>query len=714
MKSSSTTKQFMKFGTIVILANITVFLTIFCLAYPVFSDTRLLLLLSGMSLSGFILIILYYYMRTNIIVRLAARIGENDPVIMKKLEISFRTFPRYTLTVNLILLWYLLVPTQIIMFQYMGYTNLYYHFYVLFLCAFVFLFLGYNSMSIWYVRTYPLGRFGIPIAVQRLRSKAITILIPIVLVASAAIIVAVYNINKVFYSELIDKYIHKTIYPIQMMIDSDTVDESYLKQLSDTHEGHPVILNAEGTVVYSSNSSEIGKSIKDIIVKGNQAEFLYDATLNILSGYKSQGIYKTIGVYEGDPAVMYLYRSEKSDKMLMQIYYEEDIFDTFYKSIFLLTLALFALNFIMWFIVQMRLGSISRPIDNVMPAITMASRGDLTQGLTIIKSRDILEDFTRIFISFIDSIKDFMLKSRDLSGDLMGLASSIDETGSFIKSSSAENADLLGESTRMVAGFSNSFSEIADVSNIQNNRIQNFEKTINSLNDSMNTVSFSANEVIDSMKRVEASATRGGAQVENTFNGMVNIEHFYERINSVILLISDIAEQVNLLSLNASIEAARAGEQGRGFAVVAEEISKLADRTGASVKEITALINEGNVEVKKNKDMVLEMKSSFGEIMDSISDTAVKINGFIDMINLRVKDTLEIKEDIKSISDLSRSMSESTGSQIQNAVQVNETIASVNTAAQNFVDKSEQLSDLSIRLKEMAGSLSETLNKFKM
>jgi len=307
-----------------------------------------------------------------------------------------------------------------------------------------------------------------------------------------------------------------------------------------------------------------------------------------------------------------------------------------------------------------------------------------------------------------------MLKSKELTGSLLKLSTSIEEMGNFIKLSSSDNAELLKNSTILVAGFSNSFSEIADVSQIQNNKVQDYEITINTLNDSMQAVSNNALNVVDSMKRVETGAEQGASLVEKTFLGMQNIENFYERINNVIQLISDIADQVNLLSLNASIEAARAGESGRGFAVVAEEISKLADKTGASVKEISDLINVGNVEVKKNKDLVLNMKNSFGEIMKLIDDTAVTINGFILMINERVNESLAIKESIKSISELSRNMSESTGKQIQNTTSVSETISSTNSAVQDFVVKSEKLTELSQELKEMATSLDESLNMYKI
>ncbi len=710
MKSILTVKQFVKLASFVILLNMSAYALIFIISYPVFQDRRLLALLGIMMVSGFILIILYYIFRVSRILGDVRKINTADSDLIDRIHRQFLAFPQSTLMANIILLWYMLIPSFTVMYLYRGYTNLYYHFYILFLCTFIFLFFGYNAMSVWYAKTYPLGRLGIPVAVQRLGNKITSILTPVILLASVAIIVIVYNVNKKFYSELIDENVKKSIYHIQKTFYS----ENSVADLLRINEGNTLIIDLNGNIIASENQGESGKNLKEIIVKGNNADYLFNNTINLASLMNDSTVHKIEGVYGSRQTVMFAYKSEKTGRILINFFFEDELYKSLYLSTFILALALYVINFIIWFITNMRLSRISRPIDNIMPALTLASNGDLTQSIKIVKSRDILEDFTRMFISFTGNVRTFMLKSKELTATLLELSSAIEEMGQFIKSSSSDNVELLNNSTTLVAGFSNSFSEIVDVSLIQNNKVQNFEKTINALNDSMQTVSGNALNVVESMKRVESGAEEGASLVENTFQGMQNIENFYEKINNVIQMISDIADQVNLLSLNASIEAARAGESGRGFAVVAEEISKLADKTGSSVKEISSLINIGNVEVKKNKEMVLNMKNSFGQIMERINDAAGNINGFIPMINERVNESLEIKETIKSISELSRNMSESTGKQIQNTSQVSDTIESANSAVQDFVVKSEKLTELSIELKEMATSLDESLNKYKI
>lgn len=710
MKSAATVTQFVKLASAVIILNISSYAAIFIIAYPVFRDQRLLKLLAIMMISGFVLIIFYYIYRVKRILQDVKRMDPADKELMSSIHKQFLAFPQSTLIANIILLWYMLIPSYVVMYLYYGYSNFYYHFYILFLCTFVFLFFGYNAMSVWYERTYPLGRLGIPVAVQRLGNKINSLLTPLVLLASVAIIAIVFNVNKKFYIDLIDNHIKKSFHNAQINIDSDGSDAELLR----FNEGNTFVTDLNGIVLVSEKQGEARKHVKDIFIRGNTAEYLYNNSINLTTVANDTNIHKIEGVYASRPVIIYVYKSLKTKRILVNYFYEDELYDPLYLSIFILAISLYLINFIIWFLSNRRLRHISNPIDNIMPAITLASQGDLTQEIIIVKSRDILEDFTRIFITFTGNVRSFMLKSKELSSSLVKLSNAIEEMGLFIKNSSSENAELLNKSTTLVAGFSNSFSEIADVSQVQYTRVKDYEITINSLNDSMQTVSTNALNVVESMKRVETGAEHGAALVENTFEGMQNIENFYERINNVIQLISDIADQVNLLSLNASIEAARAGEYGRGFAVVAEEISKLADKTGSSVKEISDLINVGNVEVKKNKEKVLDMKTSFGQIMERITSAAENINGFIFMINDRVKESLEIKESIKSISELSKSMSESTGKEIQNTAKVSETIDNTNTAVQDFVVKSEKLTELSQELKEMAISLDESLNMYRI
>jgi methyl-accepting chemotaxis protein len=712
MESVKLVNQFKKYGGFVVLFNVIVLYITFLLAYPVISDMRLTILLFALGATGFTGLFSYYLYRIRQIIRV---IDVDTPEARERCWHYFRSAPRLTFLLNIILLGYMFIPSIAVMYFFMGYTNLYYHYFILYIGIFLFLYLGYNSMTVWYVRTYPLGRTGVPIAVQRLRSKIISVALPTVLITSVFFLGIVYAFMGRYYKGEIDE---KIGLGLELAVSSSARDEeSYRIERPAplrTLGGSLYVVDGSGNILYTGTGEGAGESLYAKIELGNQARYLYDETMAYLKslGGKERGRFD--GIFAGKHSIFYSRKLPGTDRQIFFICGEEDVYFQFYFNLFILITSLFIINFLIWYVVNRRLVKISRAIDSVMPAVTRASTGDLTQEISIVKSRDVVEDFTRLFITFIENVKIIMIQAQDLADKLSHISGSIRDMGQYIKESSGSHAGLLEDSTAIVRGISNSFSEIADVSLLQKRRIENFQGTFNALNDSMNQVTGAAEDVIKSIKKVESSAADGAGRVEHTYQGMQNMEEFYKHILEVIEFISEIADQVNLLALNASIEAARAGDYGRGFAVVADEISKLADKTGSSVKQITQLINEGNVEIAVDKENVMQMKNSFGLIVENISASARMVRSFIDMIQTRVADIVNIRSDISSISEFSKNLSDSTVKQKENSTVVSEQIFKVNAGAQEFVQKSTELSQASIQLGDMASSLTKALEKFKL
>lgn len=269
--------------------------------------------------------------------------------------------------------------------------------------------------------------------------------------------------------------------------------------------------------------------------------------------------------------------------------------------------------------------------------------------------------------------------------------------------------------------ISNNTQGIAEGSNRQSIKIENINNNINEMslimqqvtvgsertalatNDSNNKAKElrqKSDDLMNMIKEVQDSVNKSALVIKD-------LDSNSEKIDEIVGVITNIADQTNLLALNAAIEAARAGEHGRGFAVVADEVRKLAEESRKSASKITELIREIHLETKKG---VLNMEqgahtvikgtktidstvSLIDNIVEASENAANMFGEIIEIAKLQATSMENVKSSVEEISLVAK---KSNGATVEAAAQVQEQASSMST----LTDIARELSDLSVELRD--------------
>ena len=312
------------------------------------------------------------------------------------------------------------------------------------------------------------------------------------------------------------------------------------------------------------------------------------------------------------------------------------------------------------------------------------------------------------------SIMTLKTELTEIIGNIKDQGKALSDSSVYLSEKAETSADHIGQVERAVEEIAQGATGQAEETQkatenviIMGNMIEETTGEIDAMNENAKLIKQLGQTAIDTLKDLQTINQRTKESIDIIYEQTNTTNSSAQKIKEATALITDIAEETNLLSLNASIEAARAGEQGRGFAVVAAQIQKLAEQSNESARQIEEIITSLLADSEKAVDTMEEVKDIMGQQNDNVMKTDEQVNQVLGQVDQAIEaigrvavKTEKLNEARINVTDTVQNL---TAVAQENAASTQQSAASVNQVSeiiQDIAESAKQLTDIAEKLDE--------------
>lgn len=541
-----------------------------------------------------------------------------------------------------------------------------------------------------------------------LKFKMVLILIVATAVTAATLLLIMVPFSERQIKNEIKNYMYDIAQSSCSILDTmSSTDDAALKEhfqnvsVEGISSSYAYIVSSDGTMLYHPTAEKIGKSVENAVIKGVVSE--------LQNGQKPEN---KVVTYEFNGVNKYVaYSISKDQSKIVVISADES--EVLQPVNNMMKLAVFALIVVV--VIVSAIGIVIteialRPIIRVSQIVQKMADLDFSENENtekMKKRKDETGVMTRSVAllreELVDLLEGIQKQSVQLFKTSANLEGDSDETQKMVEQVDRAVGDIATGATSQAQETQNATENVIAMGNM----IEDTNAEAERLNGNAQQMKDSSDQAMQILKELNEINDRTKQSIEEVYTQTNITNESVQKIKEATVLIASIAEETNLLSLNASIEAARAGEQGKGFAVVASQIQKLAEQSNESASQIDEITNALISDSTKSVETIAQVRNIMNEQSEKMEKTDsmfrqvnTGVDHAMDSVNTITEKTELLNQSREKIIDVVQNLSAIAEENAASSQETSASITQVNTVVTDISDNASRLKDIAYHLEK--------------